>query len=238
MRETPDIETSSADYATRFAGAAGQYFLDRQAETIAKLLVDGCGTTVLDVGGGHGQLTSVLLSAGFNVTIVGSSEDCFSRLAGDVRVRDVSFITGDMLELPFSEQSFDLVISVRLVSHIRDWPKLLQEFCRVAKHTVIIDYPSKVGVNALGPLLFKLKKRVERNTRTYTSFHKKDLARELDKNAFEIKETRGQFFLPMVVHRATNGSGLLRALEHVFAITGITKFLGSPILLRADRKQS
>ena len=37
-RETPDIETSSADYATRFSGNAGAFFLARQQAAVMDLL--------------------------------------------------------------------------------------------------------------------------------------------------------------------------------------------------------
>ncbi len=56
IRETPDIETASDSYAQRFAGAAGRYLLAEQDAAIRAVLADWRGGTVLDVGGGHGQL--------------------------------------------------------------------------------------------------------------------------------------------------------------------------------------
>jgi len=195
------------------------------------------GTTVLDVGGGHGQLTPFLADAGYDVTVAGSSDACFSRLIKRYENR-VKYVTSDLLNLPFADQSYDLIISVRLISHIQSWERLIREFCRVAKHSIIIDYPSTVGMNALTPLLFNLKKRIEKNTRTYTSFSRSELAREFHKHAFYITKTHAQFFLPMVVHRALGGPRYLQLLEKVFAKVRLTQAFGSPILLRADRKQT
>ncbi len=238
MRETPDIETSSNDYAKRFSGDAGAFFLECQKAAVMNLLAAPFGTTILDVGGGHGQLTPFLAEAGYEVTVAGSSNACYSRLTARSYGSRVNYVTSDLLNLPFADQSFDLVISVRLISHIQSWPFLIEEFCRVARNAVIIDYPSTVGMNALTPLLFGLKKHIEKNTRTYSSFSRSELAREFDKNAFDITNTRAQFFLPMVVHRALGGPRYLQFLESMFAKIRLTQAFGSPVLLRADRKRT
>ena len=54
--ETADVETSSEDYARRFSGRVGEYFLEVQARAALDLLVPWPGARVLDVGGGHGTL--------------------------------------------------------------------------------------------------------------------------------------------------------------------------------------
>ena len=60
-KETPDIETASDAYAQRFTGEAGRYLLSEQEAAVRAVLADWRGETVLDVGGGHGQLTPFLL---------------------------------------------------------------------------------------------------------------------------------------------------------------------------------
>ena len=68
---------------------------------------------------------------------------------------------GRLYKLPVADRSFDLVIAVRLISHVPEWRRLIAELCRVARQAVVIDYPSKSGLNALTPLLFGMKKSVE-----------------------------------------------------------------------------
>jgi ubiquinone/menaquinone biosynthesis C-methylase UbiE len=147
----------------------------------------------------------------------------------------VRLVTGDLLNMPFPDKSFDLVISVRLISHIEDWPRLVHEFCRVARTAIIIDYPSTTGINALTPLLFKVKRGIEKNTRDYTSFSKKELSREFNRNDFCVSGLYPQFFLPMVIHRAMKGATWLQAVEKLCAVIGLTRVFGSPVILRADR---
>ncbi len=102
--ETPDIASSTDDYARRFAGSAGAYLLAVQNRAILDLLTPRSGGTVLDVGGGHAQLCGPLLDAGYTVTVLGSDESCFGRVhrlyGGQVRC-----VKGDLLAPPFPEQT-------------------------------------------------------------------------------------------------------------------------------------
>jgi ubiquinone/menaquinone biosynthesis C-methylase UbiE len=232
-RETPDIETASDSYARRFAGAAGRYLLAEQEAAIRALLADWRGGTVLDVGGGHAQLTPLLKSLTRDVLVFGSDARSLTRVQRDFP--DCSTATGDLLALPFAPRSFDVVVAVRLLPHVRNWPRLIAELCRVARSTIIVDYPRTTGLNSLTPLLFPLKKRLEGNTRHYRNFRDAELDEILQVCGFEARERRPQFLLPMVVHRRANGFAALRAVERAAKSLRITQAVGSPVVLRADR---
>ena len=73
--------TSSDDYARRFSGAVGRYFLEVQTDATLELLRPLAAASVLDVGGGHGQLTGALVEAGLDVTVLGSDPACERRVA-------------------------------------------------------------------------------------------------------------------------------------------------------------
>lgn len=234
--ETPDIETSSAGYASRFAGPAGRYLLDVQAETITAALRGLTPGTALDVGGGHGQLVDLLRSLGWTVTVHGTDSQCENNLRTLHGKRDVPFLLGDATAIPVAAGSYDLVIAVRLLSHMERWPALLQEMSRIARRSVVVDYPSKVALNALTPLLFGMKKSMEGNTRTYTSFSRRELASVLDAAGFRIEREHKQFFLPMVLHRAARGAAPMRFMETLCRVVGLTALGGSPVILRADRR--
>jgi len=237
-RETPDIETSSADYARRFSGRAGAYFLKVQQQAVKNTLLGCKGSSVLDVGGGHGQLTQLLLDLGYSLTVIGSDNNCYSRLRLQCSDDRLSFVTSDLLSLPYRDQSVDIVIAVRLISHMTAWRSLIAEFCRIAKYSVVIDYPSWFGINAVTPLLFAIKKRWEGNTRSYQSFFKQELAKQFGSQGFSVTRTQHQFFLPMVLHRAASGSSTLISIESHCQAIGLTRLFGSPVILRADRKGS
>lgn len=235
--ETPDIETSSADYARRFAGSAGSYLLDVQERTIAAALEGLTPGTVLDVGGGHGQLVQMFRARGWTPTIHGTDAACERNLRDLHGQQECAFLKGDLFALPVADRSFDLVVAVRLVPHVAAWPRLIAEMCRVARRSIVIDYPSKFALNALTPLLFGLKKSLEGNTRTYTSFTRSELCAEFAKHGFTFAREVKQFFLPMVVHRMAAGGAPTRAVEAVCRALGLTALAGSPVILRVDRAQ-
>jgi ubiquinone/menaquinone biosynthesis C-methylase UbiE len=234
--ETPDIETSSANYASRFKGPAGAYMLNVQEKSVLALLKDGRtlpGRTVLDVGGGHAQLAGPIAGLGCDVTVIGSDASCETRLRGDPHPEKINFVIGNLLDMPFEDRSFDTLVSVRLISHIEDWPRLVSELCRVAGKSIIIDYPTWRSVNALSLLTFPLKKAIEKNTRTYTTFWDGAIRKAFAQHGFRPVATRNQFVMPMALHRASKGA--LKSVEEGFRAVGITRMVGNPVIIRLDR---
>lgn len=234
-RETPDIETSSDDYARRFAGAAGEYFLSVQTHALDGLMEGLFSSSVLEVGGGHGQLVPALLRHGCKLTMFGSDEITHARVRASHPNEPISYATGNVLNLPYADRSFDVVVAVRLISHIDAWETLLKEFCRVARYSVIVDYPSWRSLNALTPMLYAFKKSVEGNTREYASFYPSQLATVFERHNFVVSSSYSQFFLPMFLHRGLAGARWLQTGECICRSLGWTKLFGSPVLMRADR---
>jgi len=236
-REQPDVETASEDYARRFAGSVGAWFLDLQARSTLELLRRvPPGATILDVGGGHGQLAPALLEAGYDVVVLGSAPDAGTRIARYCETGRCRFTVGDLINLPYPARSFDVVISFRLLPHMRAWRRVIAEACRVARTMVIVDYPSRRSINVLSSRLFGLKRRIERNTRPFTLFRPRDIAGAFAEHGFAISGSAPQFLWPMVLHRA-HGSRLVGgALEFLPRVSGLTRLLGSPVIARAERR--
>ncbi len=237
-RETPDVETSSDGYAARFAGPAGRYMLSVQERGVLDLLARApalLGGTVLDVGGGHMQLAPPLARAGCQVTVFGSDHRCAARLRAGPAEPAIRFIAGDLLALPFDDRAFDAVVSVRLISHVQDWPGLVAELCRVARRAVLIDYPTLSSLNALSLLTFPLKRAIEKNTRTYRSFRDSEIGGAFARHGFRPAARVRQFAVPMAAHRLLGRTGVVRAAERGLRAAGVTGLLGNPVLLRLDR---
>lgn len=236
--ETADIETSSEDYAGRFSGPVGAWFLQIQEDATLRMLAPYAGATVLDVGGGHGQITEPLLRRGYKVTVLGSSEVCKARIARFVDAGRCAFRVGDILSLPYPDRHFDVAISYRLLPHALRWPQVLKELTRVAEKAVLIDYPALRSFNWLSGCFFALKKNIEGNTRPFTCFDEADLLRAVAGSGFVRGERYAEFFLPMALHRLMNRPALSSAAEQLFRMSGITSRLGSPVLLKLVREGS
>jgi ubiquinone/menaquinone biosynthesis C-methylase UbiE len=108
-----------------------------------KLLVEKAvapGNTVLDCGSGTGStalLAAQIVGPAGKVKLYDLSEGMLSvaeerALAAGVRER-LEFQTGDMLELPFADNSFDAVLSTYSICPLHDPAKGALELYRVAK---------------------------------------------------------------------------------------------------------
>ncbi|HSU83226.1 MAG TPA: class I SAM-dependent methyltransferase [Thermoanaerobaculia bacterium] len=230
--EAPDVETASEGYARRFAGEVGGFFLDIQARTVLDLLAPWPGARVLEVGGGHAQLAGPLAERGYGVTVTGSAAVCRERLG-----REFAFQVCDADRLPFPDRSFDAVVAVRLLTHLESWREALAEMCRVARRAVIVDYPDTRSFNRLYGALFAWKKAFEGNTREFRCFRPGEVIAELARQGFGRPAVRRQLFVPMVVHRAVGRAGLSRGIERASGLLGLTRALGSPVVLRTQREE-
>jgi len=228
--ETADIHSSTDEYATRFAGPSGQWMLEVQEEKLRKALEGLEPGTAVDVGGGHAQTEPVLRDLGFRTLVTGSDDSCRHRLEDAT-----PFEIADHLKLPVDDRSMTVAISFRLLTHCERWPELIAELCRVADQRVVVDYPARVSVNVLAEALFSLKKKFEKNTRTYALFHHKEVQNVFAQHGFTVTERHPQFFWPMVVHRMLKRPIISRFLEKIARILGLTRLFGSPVVLEARR---
>ncbi len=232
--EPADIETSSAGYAARFAGRTGAWML-RVQERIVRSMIPAPAGRLLDVGGGHGQVAIPLARAGYDVTVLGSASVCGVRLAEEVAAGRLKFVVGSVVELPFTSGAFDHLVCLRLLPHSPEWPRLVADLCRVARVSVIVDYPTSQSLNAFSEKLFGLKKRIEGNTRPYTLFRHAEVVDEFQRHGFQCVARQPQFFLPMVLHRTLRCAPLSAGLEWVCSLAGWTRRWGSPVIAHMAR---
>jgi ubiquinone/menaquinone biosynthesis C-methylase UbiE len=234
--DTGDVDTATDDYARRFAGTVGSYFLDVQSRALLDLLATYSGARVLDVGGGHAQAVGPLTEHDHRVVVLGSSLGCRARLERLMPAGSYAYATASLLALPFADCSFDVVLALRLMSHVVHWRELVEEMCRVARHAVIVDYAEKRSLNLFGSALFRWKQAAERNTRLYRSFHQSELKRAFAAHGFADTAAYPELFFPMVLHRMLHNRVVTERIESASRVVGATRYLGSPVVLRAARR--
>jgi SAM-dependent methyltransferase len=214
----------------------GRWFLERQAALTIDLLEPWAGARVLDVGGGHGQLTRPLVDAGHEVTVYASgAEACGADVRALADSGRIELRCGDLLHAPWDDRTFDAVLSFRLLPHAHHWTALVAELSRLAARAVVVDYPTTRSVNAVSGLFFGAKRGVEGDTRPFTVFRDRDIEDAFAAHGLVPTGRAPQFFFPMVLHRALRSARLARALEGGAALTGLTRALGSPVILRLER---
>lgn len=223
--------------ADRFGGPIGRWLLDRETRTYLDLVRPQPGERILDVGTGTGKLIAPLLAAGATVVATDSSpamlrEAASKRLDASSSLR-LAVMDGHRLAV--SDQSFDAVVSSRVLLHVMDPAAFIAELCRVSRGRVVLDFPPKSSANALLPLLLPLKRRVDPNTHPYTVFGVQAVRRLFERHGFRVTQIRRQLLLPHFVHRRLGRPVLSQRLEAVFRALRLTDLLGAPATLLAVR---
>jgi SAM-dependent methyltransferase len=101
-------------------------FLERAGVTI--------GGRVLDAGCGGGGMPLSLAEEARSVVGIDPVErfpDAGVRLGRERHMRNLHFVVADGMALPFTDGSFDLVLSHAVIEHVQDAPRYLRECARV-----------------------------------------------------------------------------------------------------------
>ena len=106
------------------------------------------GKRVLEIGCGRGGFSKYLLECGANLVAADFSPAAVAiakRLLTDSLPCDVR--VADIQNIPFSDNEFDVVISLETLEHVPDWEKGLAELVRVTKPDgeLIITTPNYFG---------------------------------------------------------------------------------------------
>jgi 2-polyprenyl-3-methyl-5-hydroxy-6-metoxy-1,4-benzoquinol methylase len=234
--EDADVETATAAYARRFSSSSGRWMLQRQLSVTLDLLRDKAPTTILDVGGGHGQLAPELARRGHRTTVLVSSNKAISNaLRPALDSGAVRLVVGDLRAPPVEPRSFEVVLCFRLLAHAYDLPGLIDGLTRPAERTVIVDYATTRSFNAAAEFFFAAKKKIEHNTRPFHVLRDLEVQHAFLERGCRLRERRPQFFWPMALHRALRLSLLARGLELPAAALGLRSLFGSPVVARFDR---
>ncbi|MDQ2051232.1 methyltransferase domain-containing protein [Natronolimnohabitans sp. A-GB9] len=102
---------------------------------------------ILDVGCGTGELSRVLREeAGDDATVVGCDADTDLLAIAGSHADPVPVVAGDALQLPFPDDSFDLVVCQALLINLPDPAAAVAEFARVSSDLVAAVEPNNAAV--------------------------------------------------------------------------------------------
>jgi 2-polyprenyl-3-methyl-5-hydroxy-6-metoxy-1,4-benzoquinol methylase len=223
--------------ALRFSGPIGRLIAETQEQVIAAFLAPVAGRTVLDVGTGTGRAAIALARRGAAVTGVDASAEMLAvaaRRATEARV-EVRFVQGDAHGLADADRSFDAVICLRVLMHTPDWRRSLAELCRVARGHVVFDYPALSSGAALEAAARQAAHALGAKVEAYRVFSDRAVRAALRANGFAVTDSHRQFVLPIALHKRLNSAPVTTRLEGALARAGLTRLLGSPVTVVAER---
>jgi len=232
-----DPAMAEAFDALRFSGPIGRLVAESQEQVIAAFLAPVTGQRVLDVGTGTGRAAIALAARGAHVTGVDASAEMLA--VAERRARgaglDVTFARGDAHGLAFADRSFEAVICLRVLMHTPNWRQSLAELCRVASHRVVIDYPALWSAAALQAVTRRVGHTFGARVEPYRVFSDRAVRAAFLASGFRIADAHRQFVLPIAFHKRMNSGSATRRIESALGAAGLTRLLGSPVTLVAER---
>ena len=103
------------------------------------------GEKILEVGCGEGILSALMAQKGAEVTASDISKPNLmnaKKYAKNKGINNINFLEADAEDLPFRDNSFDIVVADNVLEHLPDFEKGLSEIKRVTKKRAIIVLPT------------------------------------------------------------------------------------------------
>ena len=149
--------------------------------------------TILDAGCGEGFTMDKLLKSGVGKKIEGIeySKDAIS--FGRKLFPKLTFREGSVYELPYKNNSFDLVICTEVLEHLEEPAKALTEMLRVSKKYLIISVPNEPFFMLSNFLRGKNLLRFGNDEGHINHWNSLSLKMYLEKNGLKIKKTKFPF---------------------------------------------
>ena len=98
------------------------------------------GLKIIEAGSGAGRFTEVLLKYGAIVYSFDLSNAVSANYANNMPHKNLTIFQGDIEDIPFSDNFFDISICLGVMQHTRDSSKSLKEISRVTKVGGIISF--------------------------------------------------------------------------------------------------
>ena len=98
------------------------------------------GLKIIEAGSGAGRFTEVLLKYGAIVYSFDLSNAVSANYANNMPHKNLTIFQGDIEDIPFNDNFFDISICLGVMQHTRDFSKSLKEISRVTKVGGIISF--------------------------------------------------------------------------------------------------
>lgn len=153
-----------------------------EGDILKKMFKDFRGKSVLDVGCGTGRLIRLLKDRGAVVTGADISGKMI-KIAGK-KFPDIKIANADIENLPFEDNSFDVVIAAFVIVHLKSLKKAFDEVYRVLKNDGIF-----ILTNINQKKAPKLKTDREGEIVINSYYHRPDdVVKELENSLFAVKD--------------------------------------------------
>ena len=213
MQESKDSSALFAgklaqNYDKWYESPYGRYADKLEKELFLKLVDFEKGQSLLDVGCGTGHFSFWFHDLGFKVVGMDISTEMLKVARSKIKNEKIRFIQADACNLPFPDNSFDVVTLITVLEFLSERQKALCEAFRVSREKIFLGVLGKWSFLALRRKLKALfKESTYRRAKFYSVRELRELLRgcvSADRDDIEIrsgKTLRGAFIGLVIVKK-------------------------------------
>lgn len=178
------------DYDKWYETPKGVYADEQEKKLFLKLTEFKKGQTLLDVGCGTGHFSFWFYNLGLKVTGIDLSLEMLKVAKSKLKNKEIEFFRGDASLLPFSDNSFDLVVLITTLEFTSNPRQVLSEAFRVCRNKIFLGVLNKYSILAFKRKLkayFINKQSIYRKAKFYSLRGlKKLIKKSTDENKIEL----------------------------------------------------
>ena len=139
------FDAQAAEYELWYQTPAGRYADALERELFVRLIQPKLGQSALDIGCGTGHNLAFFKELGLKATGIDVSEPMLDIAARKLGT-DVELHWGHAEELPFDDDSFDIVTLITVLEFVSEPTKALKEAARVARGRIYLGILNKTSL--------------------------------------------------------------------------------------------
>lgn len=195
-----------------------QFAFRNHWEVFSRILYGRPHKDILEVGAGRGSLSSYFADSGSSCVLLDTSESILktARTIFQGNGHDASFVLANALQMPFKDNSFDVVVSIGLLEHFEDIQLPISEQIRVLRSGgtflgyIVPERPDNIQryfnwINLILKFIhrsFFVSKKINQDK---ASVYRSDFGSErylkcLENQPIDSVEVFGMYCLPMISH--------------------------------------
>jgi ubiquinone/menaquinone biosynthesis C-methylase UbiE len=244
MTTPPICDYEGSDYQTSFWDQGGRQYEDRTEEIALRRLLPKSGHLLLELGAGAGRNTPRY--RGFDrIVLLDYSRTQLEQAQQRLGTSDkYVYVAADVYRLPFITGLFDAATMIRVLHHMADAPKALEQVqdALATNGVFILEYANKLNLKAILRYLLGRQKwspfslEPVEFVKLNFDFHPKAIRNWLEKLGFRIEKTLTLSHFRVGLLKRLVPTSILVLLDSLFQWTGAWWQLSPSVFVRAVKR--
>ena len=149
----------------------------------------------------------------------------------------INFVVCDAQKLPFKSKSTISLTCSRNLMHLKDPHIAIEEFCRITRKNIIVDFPNLYSFSFFHMLFRRVAKLFAPKTEAYSVFSSKKISMMFSKCNYHQTNSLYYFYFPLGFYRVLKCPKCTVFLEGLFQKLKLTSFYSSYIIAKYEPVQ-